>query len=92
VLDNEVPYNYGERWRQWQTERRAELPEPWPPPGERRRASDGAEYELRSRALELLLMLEQAGFADVAVEGDHNGEPATADDAVLVFVGRKGSG
>jgi SAM-dependent methyltransferase len=92
VLDNEVPYNYGERWRQWQTERRAELPEPWPPPGERRRASDGAEYELRSRALELLLMLEQAGFADVVVEGDHNGEPATADDAVLVFVGRKGSG
>jgi hypothetical protein len=37
-------------------------------------------------------MLEQAGFADVVVEGDHNGEPATADDAVLVFVGRKGSG
>jgi hypothetical protein len=22
VLDNEVPYNYGKRWRQWQKERR----------------------------------------------------------------------
>jgi hypothetical protein len=41
---------------------------------------------------ELLLMLEQAGFPHVVVEGDHNGEPATADDEFLVFVERKGSG
>jgi len=26
---------------------------PWPPPGNRRRASDGAEYELRSRLVDL---------------------------------------
>jgi SAM-dependent methyltransferase len=35
---------------------------------------------------ELLLMLERAGFADVRVEGDHNGEPPTPDDDFLVLV------
>jgi hypothetical protein len=39
---------------------------------------------------ELLLMLERAGFADVRVEGDHNGRPETPDDEFLVFVARKG--
>ena len=35
---------------------------------------------------ELLLMLERAGFADVEVQGDHNGAPATPDDDFIVFV------
>jgi SAM-dependent methyltransferase len=38
---------------------------------------------------ELQQLLERAGFADVAAEGDHNGEPATPDDDFLVFVARK---
>ena len=29
------------------------LPKPWPESGERRQASDGSEYELRSRVLDL---------------------------------------
>jgi hypothetical protein len=37
---------------------------------------------------ELLLMLENAGFADVEVQGDHNDAPATADDEFIVFVAR----
>ena len=37
---------------------------------------------------ELLLMLAQAGFADVEVQGDHNDAPATADDEFIVFVAR----
>ena len=37
---------------------------------------------------ELLLMLEQAGFADVEVEGDHNDAPATADDEFIVLIAR----
>jgi len=53
LLDNQVPYFYGKRWRQWTPEERARLPEPWPPPGERRRAADGSEYRLRSRAVEV---------------------------------------
>ncbi len=51
LLDNEVPYANARLWRYWLKEERASLPEPWPPPGERRRGSDGAEYELRTRAV-----------------------------------------
>ena len=51
LLDNEVPYANAKRWRQWTKEERAQLPEPWPPPGERERAPDGTEYALRARAV-----------------------------------------
>jgi SAM-dependent methyltransferase len=37
---------------------------------------------------EVLLMLAQAGFQDVVVEGDHNDAPATPDDEFVVFVAR----
>jgi SAM-dependent methyltransferase len=40
-------------------------------------------------AHELRLLLERAGFGDVAVEGDHNDRPATSDDDFLVFVARR---
>ena len=53
VLDNEVPYAEGNGWDLWQAAGRATLPRPRRPPGERRSGSDGAEYELRSRALAL---------------------------------------
>jgi hypothetical protein len=53
VLDNEVPYSYTGHWRYWLKEERGALPRPWPPPGERRRAADGTEYELRSRLVDL---------------------------------------
>jgi hypothetical protein len=35
---------------------------------------------------ELLLMLERAGFAEIAVQGDHNDVDATSDDDFLVFL------
>ena len=38
---------------------------------------------------ELLLMLEDAGFHDLRVEGGYSGRPATADDGMVVFVARK---
>jgi len=38
---------------------------------------------------ELLLMLEQAGFTNVVVQGDHNDSEPTNDDEFLVFVARK---
>jgi SAM-dependent methyltransferase len=53
LLDNQAPYFYGKRWSQWTPEERRRLPEPWPPAGERRRAPDGSEFRLRSRALEV---------------------------------------
>jgi SAM-dependent methyltransferase len=129
LVDIEVPYAEAKQWRYWTSDGRRALPEELPPPRERRLASDGAEYTLRGRVLdlepleqrvtlvmhaerwrdgelgaeedrtltinlyfrnELVLLLEQAGFADVRIEGDHNDLPATSDDEFLVFVARKG--
>lgn len=53
LLDNEVPYADPGQWSYWPKEKRSELPRPWPEPGGRRRGSDGAEYGLRSRLVEL---------------------------------------
>ena len=130
LIDIEAPYADAKQWRYWTSDGRRALPEALPPPRERRLASDGAEYTLRGRVVdldpleqrvtlvmhaerwrdgaldaaedrtltinlyfrnELLLMLERAGFADVQVEGDHNGLPMTPDDEFLVFVARKAS-
>ena len=49
LLDNEMPYANGRRWSSWTREGRAKLPEPFAPPGERARAADGSERELRVR-------------------------------------------
>lgn len=128
LLDIEVPYADERLWRAWTADARGTLPEPPKPLGERRLASDGAEYALRSRILavdplaqrvtygihaerwrdgareleedhvldvnvyfpnELRELLERAGFADVVVEGDHNGRRATSEDEFVVFVARK---
>ncbi len=51
VLDNEVPYSDARQWQYWLEEGRQELPRPRRDPGERRRGSDGADYELRARTL-----------------------------------------
>jgi SAM-dependent methyltransferase len=40
-------------------------------------------------AQEVLLMLDEAGFHDLAVEGGYTGRPATADDGMVAFVARK---
>jgi SAM-dependent methyltransferase len=52
VIDNEVPYADAEQWRYWR-EKRSELPEEWVEPHSRRKGSDGAEYALRSRLVDL---------------------------------------
>jgi SAM-dependent methyltransferase len=38
---------------------------------------------------ELLLLLEQTGFGDVIVQGDHNDAEATRDDDFIVFIAQK---
>jgi SAM-dependent methyltransferase len=40
-------------------------------------------------AQELLLMLDEAGFRDVVIEGDYTGLPATPDDGDVIFVARR---
>jgi SAM-dependent methyltransferase len=40
-------------------------------------------------AQEILLLLDEAGFHELAVEGGYTGRPATADDGMVCFVARK---
>jgi SAM-dependent methyltransferase len=40
-------------------------------------------------AQEILLMLQDAGFRDVAIEGDYSGQPASIDDDTVIFVAQK---
>ena len=53
LLDIEAPYADPKQWRYWLKDERARLPEVAQPPRERRRASNGNEYALRSRVLVL---------------------------------------
>jgi SAM-dependent methyltransferase len=67
VVDNEVPYVDGWGWEHWTKARRLELPESWPESGQRRTGSDGAEYELRARIVEVdplsqRMTMEMRGF------------------------------
>lgn len=128
ALDVHLPYNNAQAWQYWVAEKRRQLPQAWPPSGDRRRAADETEYELRLRLLnldpleqlltlqirveqwregqrlaaeentlkarlyfknELLMLLEQAGFGDITVQGDYTEVKATAEHGVLVFVARK---
>ena len=50
------------------------------------------EYTLTERVYfknELLTMLEQAGYSDIAVQADYTEAEATAEHSVLVFLARK---
>jgi SAM-dependent methyltransferase len=51
VLDNEVPYADPILWKYWPRDERPELPRAWREEGTRRTATDGTEYELRSRVV-----------------------------------------
>jgi SAM-dependent methyltransferase len=53
LLDNETPYSNEDLWPYWTRAKRQELPRPWREPGERSKASDGAELALRSRIVDM---------------------------------------
>jgi SAM-dependent methyltransferase len=53
LLDAEVPYADAWHWKYWLKEERSALPEPTVRPAQRKLASDGAEYALRSRLLDV---------------------------------------
>jgi hypothetical protein len=40
-------------------------------------------------AQEILLLLDEAGFRDLAVDGGYTGRPATADDGMVAFMARR---
>lgn len=84
VLDNEVPYADGWGWKYWQPDERATLPRPRKPPGERRVGSDGAEYELRSRLLDVD-PLEQRVTMEMQAFMWREGELVAEDEHLLTL-------
>lgn len=84
VFDNEVPYADGNGWELWQAEGRAGLPRPRRAAGERRIGSDGTEYELRSRALDLD-PLEQRLTMEMQALMWRDGELVAEDEHLLIL-------
>jgi SAM-dependent methyltransferase len=82
VLDNEVPYADKHMWPRWTREGREELPRPWRAGGARRIASDGAEYELRSR-LVALDPLSQHATLEMRASMRRDGELVAEEEHVL---------
>jgi hypothetical protein len=65
VLDNENPSSSGYPWRYWRKDEREALPRAREPleEVERRRGSDGAEYALKSRLVDLDPLEQRATYA-----------------------------
>jgi hypothetical protein len=82
ALDIELPWVNPRRWPQWMREERDRLPEPWPESGERRRASDGSEYEFRTRGLELD-PLDQTLVLEIRAEKYSDGRLIAAEEHTL---------
>jgi SAM-dependent methyltransferase len=84
LLDIEVPYADSHQWRYWTKEKRGALPEAPEPPRKRRRASDGAEYALRSRIVELDPLDQRVELA-MHVEQWRDGELVADEDHRLTI-------
>ena len=82
VLDIELPWTNVRLWPQWTSEPRKRLPEPWTESGERRRASDGSEFEIRTRTLEID-PLDQTLVLEIRVEKFTNGRRVAAEEHTL---------
>ncbi len=63
LLDIEAPYADPGQWGLWTSEGRSTLPEASEPPRDRRLASDGAEYALRSRVVALDPLAQRVTYA-----------------------------
>ena len=84
LLDNEVPYAVTGLWPHWPKEGRQALPKPWLElgDGDRRQGSDGNEYELRSRVIELD-PLAQLATLEMRADMWRDGEHVAAEEHVL---------
>jgi SAM-dependent methyltransferase len=84
VLDNENPYASEYPWRYWLKAERTALPRPWGPleEAERRRGSDGAEYALQSRVVDLD-PLEQHAIYEMRAAMWRNGQLVTTENHTL---------
>lgn len=82
ALENYLPYGSGNQWQYWVKEKRQQLPEAWPPPGERDHASDGTDYELRMRLVDVD-PLEQVITLQVRVEQWQQGQLIAEEERLL---------
>jgi hypothetical protein len=84
VIDNENPYSSGYPWRYWVKNEREAIPRPWEPleSAERRRGSDGAEYALLSRVVDLD-PLEQTASYEMRAGMWQNGELVREEEHTL---------
>jgi SAM-dependent methyltransferase len=82
LLDNEVPYANATLWRRWTKEERAQLPPPWRESGDRRRARDGSEYELRARTV-AVDPLDQRATMEIRAEKWLDGELVAAEERTI---------
>ena len=82
LLDSEVPYADTRQWKFWLKDERALLPEAVQPAGERRRASDGADYALRSRIVELDPLAQHVTL-EIHAERWRNGTLELEEDRTL---------
>jgi SAM-dependent methyltransferase len=84
VLDNENPYSGAYPWRYWLKAEREAIPRIWEPleTAERRRGSDGAEYALLSRVLDLD-PLEQTASYEMRAGMWQNGELVREEEHTL---------
>jgi len=84
LVDVEVPYADARQWGYWIADGRRALPEGLPPPRERRLASDGAEYTLRGRVVDLD-PLEQRVTLLMHAERWRDGALDAAEDRTLTI-------
>jgi SAM-dependent methyltransferase len=82
LLDIEVPYADAGQWPYWLKEKRNSLPQAAKPPRERRRASDGSEYALRSRLVDLD-PLDQRVMLEMHIERWRDGTLDAEEDRIL---------
>jgi SAM-dependent methyltransferase len=84
VLDNEVPYGDAGTWQYWTMDKRNELPASWSEPGMRRTASDGTEYELSGRLVDVD-PLEQRVTMEMRGSMWRDGQPIPQDEHALTM-------
>jgi SAM-dependent methyltransferase len=82
LLDNEVPYAHGARWRRWTAEGRAELPTAWPAEPAREQKRDGTDYALWSRTV-AVDPLDQCIHMTIRAEKSRGGRVLAAEERSL---------
>ena len=82
LLDDHVSYHNAKIWQYWLPEQQRQLPEPWPEHGQRKRAADGSEYELRMRVA-ALDPLEQLMTLQIRVALWRDGHVAAEEENTL---------